>query len=286
MTADLHVHMLLDGSDYRAAIRTHEKTPQDALIRSRLEDYRARGVTFLRDGGDRWGVGLRARELARDYGIDYRTPVFPIYLQGHYGGFIGRGFSTEEEYRALLQEVRQAGGDFVKLMVSGLIAFSRPHQLTERPVEGRRICDMIRLAHEEGFAVMVHANGDDAVLPALEAGAESIEHGAYLSRETLLRLARSRTVWVPTLATIGDLIGCGRFPDAVLRPLLQEQQEKVRFAAQNGARIGLGSDAGAFRVLHGQGAADEALFLRQALGEDADPVLRAAETRVREVFHT
>lgn len=286
MTADLHVHMLLDGSDYRAAILTHEKTPQDALIRSRLEDYRARGVTFLRDGGDRWGVGLRARELARDYGIDYRTPVFPIYLQGHYGGFIGRGLSTEEEYRALLQEVRQAGGDFVKLMVSGLIAFSRPHQLTERPVEGRRICDMIRLAHEEGFAVMVHANGDDAVLPALEAGAESIEHGAYLSRETLLRLARSKTVWVPTLATIGDLIGCGRFPDAVLRPLLQEQQEKVRFAAQNGARIGLGSDAGAFRVLHGQGAADEALFLRQALGKDTDPVLRAAETRVREVFHT
>ena len=102
----------------------------DDLIRARLADYQTRGIHFLRDGGDAWGVSLRAKALAAQYGIDYRSPAFPIHLQGHYGGFIGRGFSTWQELSGLLRQVRQQGGDFVKLMISGLIDFSRPDALT------------------------------------------------------------------------------------------------------------------------------------------------------------
>ena len=120
---DLHIHMILDGVNWRAAIAAQAQTPDDALLRRRLADYRARGITFLRDGGDAWGVSLRARALAPEYGIDYRSPAFPIYRQGHYGAFIGRGFRDWEEYRALLDEVEAKRGDFVKLMVGGLIDF-------------------------------------------------------------------------------------------------------------------------------------------------------------------
>ena len=284
MFADLHIHMILDGVYYRAAIDSHKAAPRDDLIHSRLAEYRRRGITFLRDGGDAWGVGLRARELAGEYGIDYRTPAFPIHCRGHYGAFIGRGFSDWEEYRRLLEEVREKRGDFIKMMISGIIEFNQSDTLSEEGIDPNTICRMIVLAREAGFEVMVHANGDKAVNAAIDAGAASVEHGFFLSGATLERLAASGILWVPTLSAVGDLIGCGRYPDEVLRPMLRQQQERIAAYVQAGGLLGLGSDAGAYQVFHGKGAADEYGFLRQALGETTDAVLRRGEVYVREKF--
>lgn len=284
MPSDLHIHMILDGVDFRAAINTHRAVPCDDLIRSRLADYRARGITLLRDGGDAWGVSLRAKALAPEYGIDYRSPAFPIYKKGHYGSFIGKGFSDWAEYAALLREVRASGGDFVKLMISGLIDFSHANTLTEAGLSAQEIHTMVRMAKDMGFAVMVHANGDAAVAAAIDAGVDSIEHGAYIDAPTLARLAESGILWVPTLATIGNLIGCGRHPDEVLQTLLREQQKKAAFVAAHGGLVGLGSDAGAFRVYHGQAVLDEYSYLSAAIGKITDEILIRAEDFVRNRF--
>lgn len=278
MFADLHVHMILDGADFRAAIGSHRACPDDGIIRSRLENYRNLGVTFLRDGGDAWGVSLRAKELGREYGIDYRSPAFPIYKKGHYGKFIGRGFETFEEYLALLDEAEEKGADYIKIMISGLMDFSHLHVLTEEGLEPEEIHRMIDAAHERGFAVMAHANGDGPVNAALDAGIDSVEHGAYLSRKTLLRLTKS--IWIPTLSTIGNLIGKGRFPDEVVKPLLKEQQEKVQFVYENGGNIGLGSDAGAWQVFHGDAVTTE----RHWLAAIPDAHLEHTEALVRNIF--
>lgn len=284
MLGDLHIHMILDGVDYRSAIDAHRRKPDDAILRARLADYQARGVTFLRDGGDAKDVSYRARSLAREYGIDYRTPIFPIHKQGHYGAFIGRSYADLTGYRRLLDELRRGRADFVKLMISGLIDFSRPNTLTEPSLGAEEIFALIDEAHDRGFSVMVHANGDEAVSAALDAGVESIEHGAFLSEDTLLRMAATRTLWVPTLSTIGNLIGAERYPDAVLRDLLAKQQEKVALVAQNGGRIGLGSDAGAYRVLHGQAIEDEYRYLSTPLGAQTDAILTAAENYTKLSF--
>lgn len=284
MFGDLHIHMILDGVYYRAAIDAQKEHPLDDLVRARLSDYQARGVCLLRDGGDAWGVSLRARELAGEYGIDYRSPAFPIYRRGHYGAFIGRGFDTEDEYRALLDEAGEKRADFIKLMISGLIDFDHFGVLTEPGPEPQDIRRMIELAHAAGFAVMAHANGDRAVMAALQAGVDSIEHGAYLSESVLLRMAQQRTLWVPTLSTIGNLIGSGRYPDAVLKRLLAQQQEAVRFVAAHGGRIGLGSDAGAWHVMHGQAISDELGYLTAALGPRTEPLLLEAEAYASVTF--
>lgn len=284
MFGDLHIHMILDGVYYRAAIDAQKEHPLDGLVRARLSDYQARGVCLLRDGGDAWGVSLRARELAGEYGIDYRSPAFPIYRRGHYGAFIGRGFDTEDEYRALLDEAGEKRADFIKLMISGLIDFDHFGVLTEPGPEPQDIRRMIELAHAAGFAVMAHANGDRAVTAALQAGVDSIEHGAYLSESVLLRMAQQRTLWVPTLSTIGNLIGSGRYPDAVLKRLLARQQEAVRFVAAHGGRIGLGSDAGAWHVMHGQAISDELGYLTAALGPRTKPLLLEAEAYASVTF--
>ena len=280
MHCDLHIHMILDGVDFRTAIGAHRESPCEALIRERLALYREKGITFLRDGGDARDVSLKARELAKEYGIDYRTPGFPIYKKGHYGSFIGRGFDTMEEYRRLLDDLHEKKVDFVKLMISGLIDFSKAHTLTEGGLHPEEICTLVELAHREGFAVMLHTNGDRAANAAMDAGAESVEHGAFFSQETLLRLAKTRTLWVPTLSTIGNLIRCGRFPDSVLEPLLRKQQENVAFVAEQGGLIGLGSDAGAYRVFHAEAVAQERSYLQAV----SDPILNAATSYVSATF--
>ncbi len=281
---DCHIHMVLDGVNWKDAIARHRAAPQEALIRQTLECYQALGFSYLRDGGDRWGVCALAAGLAPEYGIRYRSPGFPIYKNGHYGSFIGRGFDSFAEYRALIREARAHGAQFIKLMISGLMDFDHYGVLTDEPLPPELIRDMIACAHDEGFSVMAHANGDGTVCAALAGGVDSIEHGAYLTDETLCRLAESHAVWVPTLVTIGNLIGCGRFPDTVLKPLLEYQMNAVQKAAALGAKIACGSDAGAYRVLHGQGGIDERALLRRAIGKDADTVLEAGNAAIMARF--
>ncbi len=284
MFADLHIHMLLSGADWKAAIAGHRPSPDDALIRRRLASYQAAGITYLRDGGDRFGVCLRAKELAPEYGITYRAPAFPIYKKGRYGSFIGRGWSDFTEYRALLAEAKASGANFIKLMVSGLMDFSVYGRLTEEPLTGAEMRDLIAAAHDMGYAVMAHCNGAEAVKNAVLAGVDSIEHGAYLNDEAYHALAESPTVWVPTLSAIGNLIGSGRFPDEVVERILRSAQENVRRVADLGGHIGLGCDAGAFQVPHVEGTRSEEKWLREALGDKTDAVLAATEKQVKSIF--
>ena len=43
-------------------------------------------------------------------------------------------------------------------------------------------------------------------------------------------LADSDTVWVPTLVTVRNLLGCGRYDDEVLRPIIARSEELVHMA--------------------------------------------------------
>ena len=66
MKVDCHVHMVLDGIDWKAAIARHANRPDIDYIQDILSRYQALGVTYLRDGGDRWGVGAAARSMASE----------------------------------------------------------------------------------------------------------------------------------------------------------------------------------------------------------------------------
>ena len=98
MFGECHAHIIMDGVNYRHAIDLHRNGPDDNVIREHLKIYQDRGITFVRDGGDALGVSARAKELAPEYGIDYRTPVFAIHKEGHYGSIVGKSFSTMPEF--------------------------------------------------------------------------------------------------------------------------------------------------------------------------------------------
>lgn len=281
---DCHIHMVLDGVYYKDAIAAHRGHVRDDLIRARLKAYARAGIRYLRDGGDAFGVCQRARQLAPEYGIEYRMPCFPICMKGRYGGFIGREFTTIGEYRDLVAEIARGGGDFVKIMISGLMDFERFGVVTDRPLSASQIRQMIHIAHGEGFAVMAHANGREAIMAALDAGVDSVEHGAYMDDGTLRALAESGAVWVPTLATLGNLIGDGRYPDAVLGRILRFQLDNVAECVRLGGTVAAGSDAGAYRVVHAFGALNERALLSCVLKDAAPAALHSGEERIRKRF--
>jgi len=262
--ADCHMHMILDGDDWRASIYRHSQAPDKPYIRRILRQYQQLGYTYLRDGGDRWGAGAMARSLAPEYGITYRTPLAPLCLEGHYGGFIGIHYNNVKEYTQLVVQQRQAGADFIKIMISGLMDFEHYGVLTEPGLEPALIRELIHIAHEEGMPVMAHANGARTVETAADAGVDSVEHGAYLDEDALAAMAERGTVWVPTLSAIGNLRGKGRFSESAVQKILESALENI--SSYRGL-LAAGTDAGAWAVPHGSGTEEE-LFALAGVSED------------------
>ena len=259
---DCHIHMVLDGVWWRDAIARHSQKPDEGFCRSILSDYQKKGFTYLRDGGDRWGVSALARQLATEYGIQYRTPLSPLSKQGSFGGFIGLQYENLTEYARLVVENRQKGADFIKIMISGLMDFDAFGQLTQPGQSEDEIAQLIHIAHEEGMAVMAHANGARTVEAAAAAGVDSVEHGAYLDMDALQTMAQMKTVWVSTVSTVGNLLGKGRFSENAVRKILDSALENVSLFASMGGLLAPGTDAGAWAVPHG--STTEYTWLAQA----------------------
>ena len=177
MFGECHAHVFMDGVNYREAVRRQERGVREDWIRHVFEQYVKNEIFYVREGGDNLGVSLKAKELAAEYGIDYRSPVFAIHKNGHYGSIVGYGFDTMKEYAVLVRKAADQGADFIKIMTTGLMDFKHGGRVTGSALSLSEVKEMVHIAHEEGFSVMSHTNGDQAVRDAIESGVDSIEHG-------------------------------------------------------------------------------------------------------------
>lgn len=279
---ECHGHIFMDGEDYRAARDRHKEGVDDAAVREHLGMLQQAGVTYFRDGGDGLGVSRRARDLAGEYGIEYATPLFAIHRKGRYGGIVGRGYETPDEYRRLVREAKAQGADFIKVMFSGILRFDEREPLSCPSLEGEEIRALVDFAHENGLAVMAHVNGADAVLSAVLAGTDSIEHGYYTDEACLEAMAAHGCVWVPTLAAVAAFVGRPGYDAGTVERILAGQLQQVRRASDLGVPVASGSDAGAVGVPHGRGLLHELSLLdRAGLTPDA---IRAANEKLRRRF--
>lgn len=262
--AECHGHIFMNGQDYRTAAALHRNGPVESDVRAHLAACRDAGITYFRDGGDAWGVSLLAARLAGEYGIRYATPAFAIHRQSRYGSIVGHGYGDLKEYRALVAQAKAAGADFIKLMFSGVLDCVRYGGVSCPPLPGAEIREIVHIAHQEGFPVMAHVNGPQAIRDALEAGTDSIEHGFYMAPDCAKALGS--TIWVPTHAAIHAFLGRPGFSDQVVSQALAEQAERLRQAAASGGTIAAGSDSGAVGVPHGAGLLQERALLEEILG--------------------
>jgi imidazolonepropionase-like amidohydrolase len=106
-------------------------------------------------------------------------------------------------------------------------------------------------AHRMGRRVAAHAEGLEGTRWALEAGADTIEHGLALHREPRLLddMAARGTVLVPTLSTFHDLAErfANIFPVVLVEQAkrqLEEAMRTVETARRAGVTLALGYDSG------------------------------------------
>jgi imidazolonepropionase-like amidohydrolase len=99
-------------------------------------------------------------------------------------------------------------------------------------------------AAQHGLPVMVHAHGDEGARAAVEAGARSIEHGTYLSEETLGLMKERGTWFVPTLITMIEMNE--EQYDHVLRlrgaHMVPRLEQAIRDAHRLGVKFATGAD--------------------------------------------
>lgn len=281
MLGECHAHVIMDGKNYKEAVALHKNGVVEEVIHQCFAKYRDAGISFIRDGGDCYGVSKRAKEIAPAYGIEYLTPVFAIHKKGSYGGIVGRAFDDLKEYYELVKEVKQSGGDFIKIMLSGLMDFTEYGKLTEKGRSPKMVKEMIHIAHEEGMAVMAHCNGAETMLLAAIYGVDSIEHGAYSDMEALYQMAENGVIWTPTVSPIGNLKCGGRFDDEITEKITANHLKMIKSFVKIGGNIALGSDAGAWRVPHVEGLWTELEYLKNIVDESH---LAQTEKLIREKF--
>jgi len=161
--------------------------------------------------------------------------------------------------RAARQRIARGCG-VIKLFGTGLLDDSQAGQVRHPLALGdQEVAAAVGEAHKAGRRAAVHASGEAAVNQALEQGVDCLEHGFFLGRATLARMAERGMWWSPTLAPVMAHAADpqGRHDPAARRvwaEIARLQKAQVKLGAELGVRLVLGSDAGSYGVPHGQGA--------------------------------
>ena len=153
------------------------------------------------------------------------------------------GVNTDDELRMLVNINVERGVDFIK--TRGTQRAGLPDTDPRQQVyTERQLRIVVDEAAKHGIPVMVHAHGDEGARAAVLAGARSIEHGTYLSDETL-RMMKERGTWmVPTYVTMDEMNE--EQYDYVLRlrgkHMVPQLERAIRKAHELGVPIATGAD--------------------------------------------
>lgn len=266
---EAHCHLFLDGGELDAGRRAaYLRAPREQMLatgRGSLERSLAAGVTLVRDAGDIHGINLRLRGEAARQPLRWpkvRCPGAAVRQAGRYGSFMAREVSAASPIEELLHELGPQA-DEIKVLLTGIIDFEAgavkgAPQFT--PAEAERIA---RTARALGRRTFVHCSGADGVAIALDAGFDSIEHGFFVTRHQLARMAERGVAWVPTFSPVHfqfrhrELGGWSPAAVAGMARILEQHARRLCEAYALGVPVMVGSDAGSQGVPHGAGCIAE-----------------------------
>jgi imidazolonepropionase-like amidohydrolase len=154
---------------------------------------------------------------------------------------------SEEDLRALVRINVENGARVIK--TRGTERAGRPDtDPREQVYTERQLRAVVEEAARLGVAVLCHAHGDEGARAAILAGVRSIEHGTYMSDETLRLMKERGTYFVPTYTTMIDLLEPGGdYDDPVVKirglHMLPRIEDTFRRAYDMGIPIVTGADS-------------------------------------------
>jgi len=282
--ADAHIHLALKGKGLQSAQR-EQRIP--GLIRTRLKDelaaMAAMGIGLVRDGGDLLSLNLAAKDMVENHSCSGPKVIATgeaLRSSGGYGSFLGRSYLSRREIESRIETLSLSGVDQVKVVLSGIVSFSR-YGVVEGPLMPLEdLVLIVNLAREMKLKVMAHASSEKAVILAIEAGVNSVEHGYFISRDSLKKMAAKGITWVPTVIPVAAQVRSPLVEDKnpgeveVIRRTYRKQLEKIVCAHEAGVTLGIGTDSGAQGVEHGRALLDEILLYSEC-GLPASAVLKS-----------
>jgi imidazolonepropionase-like amidohydrolase len=200
---DSHVHLMFDASDNPVG-RLADRDDAAAFAAAATAARRAArgGVTTIRDLGDCNYLTIGLRHASR---TDPALPTIlaagpPITTPGGHCHFLGGTAAGAAGVRAAIREHAERGVDVIKIMASGgnMTAGSLPElsQYTRDELQAA-----VEEAHRHGLPITAHAHGTAAIIDALAAGVDGLEHVSFSTAD-----------------------GVDKIPDEVLAALGQREQ--------------------------------------------------------------
>lgn len=152
-----------------------------------------------------------------------------------------------EDVRKVVRTMVRAGADVIKCATTGGASSRAGHGPKDAAFTRDEVRALVDEAHALGRRVMCHALGGPGLRTAVEAGVDSIEHGAYLDedRELLPMMAERGVFLVPTL-TVYAYHRESKTPYVRERAhaMFSHHLDTVRRAVEAGVKVVAGTDAG------------------------------------------
>jgi imidazolonepropionase-like amidohydrolase len=266
---DAHTHLTseLEPNYYLGVYHRIMRFPSEQAFYAALYARRTleAGFTTVRNVGadDFVDIGLRnainagvtegPRMITAAHGIgspgghfdDFAFPPDRVKPEGPIEGIC----SGADQCREAVRYQMKWGADVIKISASGGV-LSESDRVDDPQLTPEELAAIVTEAHNRGRKVAAHCHGDTAARLAIAAGVDSIEHGSFLTEDTLKLMKTKGVYLVPTrMALYWVMRQVDTFPPQIAakaRAAAAAHDKMFKTALRLGVPIALGTDARAF----------------------------------------
>ena len=266
---DMHVHIEKETNSASYIAKYTENEADVAFESARIAEITLlAGFTTVRDlGGTGVNISLRnainkgtikgpriftaGKSIATTGGHADPTNGSSRKLMGDPGPLEGVINSPEDAVKAVRQRYKE-GADVIKITsTGGVLSVAKNGKNPQFTLE--EVKAVTTTAKDYGMLTAAHAHGDEGMQRAILGGIKTIEHGTFMSNETMELMKKYDVYLVPTI-TAGKSVAenaknTGFYPEMVrIKALEVGPQIQATFgkAYKSGVKIAFGTDAGVF----------------------------------------